>query len=58
VEHLVLEGGLVRFNDRSAGTFLREWILDQASLILREDDPTLDLPRFEFPLPPAPGGVQ
>ncbi len=57
-EHLVLDGQLVRFNDVSAGTFLREWMLDQASLFLREDDPTLDLPQFEFPLPPAPGGVQ
>lgn len=58
VEHLILDGDIVRFNDRSAGTFLREWMLDQASLLLREDDPTLDLPRFEFPRPPLPGGVQ
>jgi len=58
LEHLALAGGLVRFKDQSAGTFLREWMLDQASLLLREDDPKLDLPRFEFPAPAAPGGVQ
>jgi superfamily II DNA or RNA helicase len=58
VEHLGLGGSLVSFSDRSAGTFLREWMLDQASLFLRDDDPTLELPEFEFPRPAPPGGVQ
>ncbi len=58
MEHLMLDGEVVQFNDASAGTFLREWLLDQASLFLREDDPMLDVPRFDFPTPPAPGGVQ
>jgi hypothetical protein len=53
VERLGLGGALVSFADESAGSFLREWMLDQASLMLREDDPKL-----EFPEPRAPGGVQ
>jgi superfamily II DNA or RNA helicase len=58
VERLGLGGRLIEFNNRSAGSFLKEWILDQASLFDREDDPVLELPRFDFPEPPAPGGVQ
>jgi hypothetical protein len=57
VERLGLGGRLVQFSDRSAGGFLREWMLDQASLFLREDDPKLDIPRFEFPEPAPPGGI-
>src|SRR5262249_23045328 len=34
VERLGLGGRLVQFNDVSAGGFLREWLLDQASLVL------------------------
>ena len=48
-EKLPLGSQLVQFSDRSAGSFLMEWVKDQASLILREGDPTLDLPKFEFP---------
>jgi len=58
VERLGLGERLVQFSDNSAGNFLREWMLDQASLFQREDDPTLELPTFEFPAPPPPGGVQ
>lgn len=58
VERLGLGGRLVQFSDVTAGDFLREWMLDQASLILRDDDPALDLPSFDFPTPPNPGGVQ
>lgn len=58
VESVGLGGRLLQFNDRSAGTFLREWMVDQASLFLREGDPALTLPQFEFPEPPPPGGVQ
>lgn len=58
VERLGLGNRLVQFNDKSAGSFLREWMLDQASLFNREDDPVLELPKFEFPQPAPPGGVQ
>ena len=58
IERLGLGGHLLSFRDASAGDFLREWMLDQASLVLRIGDPILELPRFEFPEPPPPGGVQ
>lgn len=58
VERLGLGGRLISFRDARAGNFLREWMLDQASLFLREDDPQLELPRFEYPDPPPPGGIQ
>lgn len=58
IERLGLGGHLISFRDASAGNFLREWMLDQASLFLREADPKLEMPRFEYPEPPAPGGVQ
>lgn len=58
VERLGLGRSLISFSDRSAGSFLREWMLDQASLFLREDDPKLEVPRFEYPESPSPGGVQ
>ena len=58
VEHLGLGEKIIQFHDASAGGFLKEWMLDQASLLLREDDPTLELPRFDFPEPPASGTVQ
>ena len=58
VEQLGLGDRLIQFSDSSAGTFLREWMLDQASLFLREEDPQLQLPQFDFPQPPRPGGVQ
>jgi superfamily II DNA or RNA helicase len=58
VEHLSLGNRLVSFSDRSAGTFLREWLLDQADLSQREGDATLELPHFNFPVPPRTGSVQ
>ena len=58
LERLGLGSRIVQFNDASAGSFLQEWMLDQASLFLREGDPTLELPQFEFPGPAPPGGVQ
>lgn len=58
VEHLGLGDRLISFRDASSGGFLREWMLDQASLVLREGDPELGIPKFDFPEPPAPGGVQ
>jgi superfamily II DNA or RNA helicase len=56
VERLGLGGQLVAFNDRSAGSFLREWMLDQASLLLRESDSLLQLPNLNFP--DAPDSIQ
>ncbi|MCB9779718.1 MAG: DEAD/DEAH box helicase family protein [Alphaproteobacteria bacterium] len=58
VERLGLGGQLIEFRDASAGSFLREWMLDQASLVLREGDSELELPKFDFPEPPPPGSVQ
>jgi superfamily II DNA or RNA helicase len=58
VEHLGLGNHLIQFTNATAGDFMREWMLDQASLIIREGDPDLELPRFEFPQPPPPGGIQ
>jgi len=58
IERLGLGDRLIQFSDRSAGNFLREWMLDQASLFLREEEPTIELPQFEYPEPPPPGSVQ
>lgn len=58
VERLGLGSSLVTFSDHSAGSFLQEWMLDQASLILREGDPILEVPRFNYPDTVAPGGIQ
>jgi superfamily II DNA or RNA helicase len=58
IEQLGLGPHLVSFRDATAGTFLREWMLDQASLLLREGDAELELPQFEFPAPIPPGGVE
>lgn len=58
LERLGLGSRIVQFSDASAGSFLQEWMLDQASLFLREGEPTLELPQFEFPEPAPPGGVQ
>jgi superfamily II DNA or RNA helicase len=58
IERLGLGGRLIQFTNKSAGDFLREWMLDQASLFLREEEPILELPQFEYPEPPPPGAVQ
>jgi superfamily II DNA or RNA helicase len=58
IERLGLGDRIVEFTDKSAGGFLREWMLDQASLFLREEDATLELPRFNFPEPARPGSVE
>jgi hypothetical protein len=58
LERLGLGGHLVSFRNAAAGNFLREWMLDQASLFLREGDPDLELPQFEFPQPIPPGGIE
>jgi superfamily II DNA or RNA helicase len=58
VERLGIGSRLIQFHDKSAGTFLQEWILDQASLFLREDEATLELPRLDFPEVQPSGSVQ
>lgn len=58
VERVGLGGHLVEFSDKSAGNFLKEWMLDQASLFLREGDPKIALPQFEFPELSPRGAVQ
>ena len=58
IERLGLGDRIIQFHDSSAGGFLREWMLDQASLFLREDNPRLELPEFEYPVPQPPGSVQ
>ena len=49
VEKLGLGNRLIQFGDSSAGGFLKEWMLDQASLLLREDDPRIELPHSDYP---------
>ncbi len=58
VERLGLGGRVVQFRDESAGSFLKEWMLDQASLILREGDVALELPDLDYLRPMPPGGVE
>jgi len=58
VEHLGLGRNLVTFRESYAGDFMREWMLDQASLVLREGDSRLELPAFDYPDPEPPGSVQ
>lgn len=58
LERLPLGAQLIHFRDESAGTFILEWMKDQADLMLREGDPSLELPRFDYPDVPQPGGVE
>lgn len=57
-ERLPLGHHLISFRDESAGSFMLEWMKDQADLMLREGDAQLELPRFDFPNVPQPGGVE
>jgi superfamily II DNA or RNA helicase len=57
-ERLPLGHRLVSFRDESAGSFMLEWMKDQADLMLREGDAQLELPHFEFPASPQPGNVE
>lgn len=57
IEHLPLPG-LVQFRDEGAGSFMLEWMKDQADLFIRESDPTLELPEFDFPNPHNGGNIQ
>ena len=58
IERIGLGDRLVSFRDESAGSYLREWMFDQASLLLRQEDPQIELPHLNFPKPAAPGSVQ
>ena len=58
VERVGLGGRLVEFEDVSAGSFLREWVLDQADVLLHEDEAELTFPDFDFPSPLGGAGVQ
>ncbi len=57
LERLPLGGHLMEFTDHSAGSYLMEWVRDQADLMLREGDPMLELPRFDFPETLPHGGA-
>lgn len=57
LERLPLGHHLISFRDASAGSFMFEWMKDQADLMLREGDAQLEMPRFDFPQTPQPGGV-
>lgn len=57
IERLRLPG-VVEFRDASAGSFMLEWMKDQADLFSREGDAMLELPRFDFPEPHGGGTVQ
>ena len=58
VESVGLGAHLVNFRNEAAGPFVRKWMLDQASLILREGDAQLEMPKFNYPPPEPPGNVQ
>lgn len=55
IEKLPMGENIVRFRDASAGSFMLEWIKDQADLMLREGDAGLEVPRFDFPDLSHPG---
>jgi superfamily II DNA or RNA helicase len=57
IERLRLPG-VIQFRDEGAGSFLLDWMKDQADLFTREGDPQLELPAFDFPPPHNRGTVQ
>ena len=58
VESLGLGNEVVSFRDASAGSFIMERLKDQADLLLRDGDASLELPRFNFPRPAGSGSIQ
>lgn len=50
--------GVVQFSDQGAGSFMLDWMRDQADLFTREGDPMLELPAFDFPVPHNRGTIQ
>jgi superfamily II DNA or RNA helicase len=57
IEKMGLGKDLISFSDNSAGSFLREWMLDQADLIKNENT-NLELPEFNYPIPKPPGSKE
>lgn len=57
VERLPLGPKIVQFRNESAGSFMVEWLKDQADLASREEDANLTLPEFDFPEPPSGMGT-
>lgn len=49
---------MIQFRDAGAGSFMLDWMKDQADLFTREGDPMLELPQFDFPDPHNSGAVQ
>ncbi|MDO8605941.1 MAG: recombinase family protein [Phaeospirillum sp.] len=58
LEQLPMGSNIVRFREASAGSFMVEWLKDQADLMLREGESNLEIPMFDFPDVPQPGSVQ
>lgn len=58
IEHLRMPGSAIQFREAGAGSFMLDWMKDQADLFNREGDARLDLPKFDFPKPVPPGNVQ
>ncbi len=50
--------GVIQFRDEGAGSFMLDWMRDQADLFTREGDPHLELPTFDFPPPHEKGSIQ
>lgn len=57
IERLRLPG-VINFRDASAGSFMLDWMKDQADLFNREGDARLELPQFDYPVPIPPGNIQ
>ena len=57
VERLRLPG-IIQFRDEGAGSFMLDWMKDQADLFTRDGDPHLELPAFDYPQPHRKGTVQ
>lgn len=58
IEHLRLPGSAIQFRDASAGSFMLDWMKDQADLFSREGDARLELPEFDFPASSIPESYQ
>ena len=50
--------GIIQFREEGAGSFMLDWMRDQADLFTREGDPQLQLPAFDFPQGHNRGSVQ
>lgn len=50
--------GVIQFREEGAGSFMLDWMRDQADLFTREGDPQLELPAFDFPPSHNKGSVQ